>query len=151
MVLKCLSIAWFSRVLELYGPQGFMHSMVHEGCQACVVWSISYLASYGPEGFLCHLFLMTSCVIWSSRDLASTVQLCNYSAPIVPLLYAYNVPVMSLVRCTYDAHASMMCLWCTTVWFWCSYDAPVIHKKCAFKLMSLQSTYNALDANTICL
>jgi hypothetical protein len=62
MVLKCLSIAWSSRVLELYGPQGFMHSlvttMVHEG--SCVVWSISYLASYGPEWYL---ILMNSCVI----------------------------------------------------------------------------------------
>ena len=66
MVLKCLSIAWSSRVLELYGPQGFMHSMVHEGF--CVVWSISYLASYGPEWYL---ILMTSYVIWSSRGLAS--------------------------------------------------------------------------------
>ena len=55
MVLKCLSIAWSSRVLEMYGPQGFMHSMVHEG--SCVVWSISYLASYVLKG---------SCVTCSS-------------------------------------------------------------------------------------
>jgi hypothetical protein len=54
MVLKCLSfqVAWSSRVLELDGPQGFMHSMVHDG----------------PE---LYLFLMTSCVIWSSSNLAS--------------------------------------------------------------------------------
>jgi hypothetical protein len=44
----------------MYGPQGFMHSMVHEG--SCVVWSISYLASYVLKKFLCHLFLMKSFV-----------------------------------------------------------------------------------------